>query len=368
MPTEAWLLLLQGGQLGAAAWHAALENIGPPEDIIAAKRGDLESLGLNAATIDRLKSPDPATLATFQHWLAASNHSLITLDDPHYPALLRQTSAAPTALWIRGSDTTLLAAPQIAVVGSRNATAGGRDTARSFARSLSEHGLTITSGLALGIDAAGHLGGLEGDGSTIAVLGSGIDIVYPRQNEKLAARIGERGLIVSEYPPGVPPQRRHFPARNRIIAGLSVGTLVVEASTRSGSLITARLAGEYGREIFAVPGSIHNPVSRGCHLLIRQGAKLIETADDVLVELAPLLQLPLDAEAQDAGLAAAAAATGLPDEYRQLLECIGFDPTDINEIVNRSTLTTAEVSSMLLLLELEGQVEALPGARYMRKA
>lgn len=368
MPTEAWLFLLQAGQLGAAAWLAALEHIGAPEDIVAAKRSDLESLGLNAATIERLKAPDAAVLERFERWLAAPAHGLITLDDPGYPALLKQTSAAPTALWIHGAGRELLAAPQLALVGSRSATTGGRETAQRFARSLSEHGLTITSGLARGIDAAGHIGGLEGGSGTIAVLGSGIDIIYPRQHEKLAERILEHGLIVSEYPPGVPPQRHHFPARNRIIAGLSVGALVVEASTRSGSLITARLAGEYGREIFAVPGSIHNPVSRGCHLLIRQGAKLVETADDVLVELAPLLQLPFGADAHAAPPDRTAKATDLPDEYLQLLDCIGFDPTSINEIVTRSTLTTAEVSSMLLLLELEGQVEALPGARYLRKA
>lgn len=368
MPTEAWLFLLQAGQLGAGAWLAALERYGGAAGIVAAKRDELVALGLSEPTVDRLKSPDRTLVATFEAWLDQPDHALVTLDDQRYPQLLKQTNAPPTALWVRGETLNLLAGPQIAIVGSRSATTGGRDTARSFARSLSTFGLTITSGLALGIDAAGHLGGLEGPGATIAVLGSGIDVIYPRQHETLASHIAQTGLIVSEYPPGTAPQRRHFPARNRIIAGLSVGTIVVEASTRSGSLITARLAGEYGREIFAVPGSIHNPVSRGCHLLIRQGAKLIETADDVLVELAPLLQLSIDTVTRGAPAAATDRTAALPDEYLQLLDCVGFDPTGINEIVARSTLTTAEVSSMLLLLELEGQVEALPGARYTRKA
>ena len=371
MPTEAWLSILQAGQIGAAAWLTVLEQCGGAEAVVAAQRRELTRLGLSETTIDRLKSPDADALDRYARWLDADEHDLLTIDDARYPRLLQQTGAAPIALWTHGARSALLTGPQIAIVGSRSATPTGRETAQRFAKSLSDHGLTITSGLAVGIDAAGHLGGLAGSGSTIAVLGSGLDVVYPREHEALAAQIASHGLIVSEYPPGTAPQRRHFPARNRIIAGMSVGTIVVEASVRSGSLITARLAGEYGREIFAVPGSIHNPVSRGCHRLIRQGAKLVETAGDVLVELAPLLQslfqemLDTSTPSNDDDIDR---RDELSTEYQQLLDCIGFDPTSVDEIVARSTLTTAEVSSMLLLLELEGQVEALPGARYTRKA
>ena len=292
------------------------------------------------------------------------------------PKHLAEAPGAPLALWLRGAKPELLAAPQLAIVGSRNATAGGRSNATDFAQIFGQSGLSVTSGLAFGIDAAAHTGALLTPGGTIAVLGNGIDRVYPRINAELAQQIDAHGLIISEYSPGTPSQRHQFPARNRIIAGLSLGVLVIEAGPRSGSLITARLAGDLGREIFALPGSIHNPLARGCHRLIRDGAKLVETADDVLVELAPKLSQTLenwpaepvcaDEDAENTRHNVPASAEDLAPEYVELLKIIGFDPVTVTNIVARSTLTTAEVSSMLLLLELEGHVEALPGGRYSR--
>jgi DNA processing protein len=370
MALEAWLSVVQAGQFGAAAWHHALAATGSAAALAAAAERDLAAFGLEATTIRRLKAPDEALLEHYRRWCEAPHHSLITLEDERYPTLLRETPGAPLALWVAGRDAGLLGAPQLAIVGSRNATTGGADNAHAFAKYLSTNGLVITSGLAVGIDAAGHTGALAGGGDTIAVLGCGIDTVYPRGNAALAKRIIEQGLVVSEYPPGVPPQRHHFPARNRIIAGLSVGVLVVEAGRQSGSLITARLAGEFGREVFAVPGSIHNPMSRGCHQLIRQGAKLVEDAQDVLVELAAILQIDERAANSEQNKAATdtKSIVTLAPEYAELLDLLGFDPTPIAAIVERSTLTTAEVSSMLLLLEMEGHVEALPGGRYLRRA
>jgi DNA processing protein len=252
------------------------------------------------------------------------------------------------------------------MVGSRNPTRAASATAEGLARYFSECGLTITSGLAAGIDAASHRGALAGSSGTVAVLGAGLDTIFPRANSRLARDVAANGALVAEYPPGASAQKHHFPQRNRIIAGLTLGTLVVEAGRRSGSLITARLAADYGREVFAVPGSIHNPLARGCHRLIKQGAKLVEEGADVLVELAPLLGL----EAIPGTPAAEEPVPPLLDEpgYRELLDELGFAPTGINELVGTTGLTAGELSSMLLLLEMEGFVEALPGGRYSRIA
>jgi len=373
-PLTAWLAVLQAGQSGSEAWRAALGQFGSPQDLLRASADQLDRCGLTQTTRQRLRNPDPDLLSRWHRWLESPARGLVTLDDPAFPARLRESSGAPLALWFRGSVLELLSAPQLAVVGSRNATSGGRENARAFARALGNSGLTITSGLAVGIDAAAHAGALHTTGGTLAVLGSGIDDIYPAENKALADEIAARGLLVSEYGPGTPPGRHRFPARNRIIAGMSLGVLVVEAGPRSGSLITARLAGELGREIFAIPGSIHNPLARGCHQLIRQGAKLVEDAADILGELAPLLREMLAADGstgaaisvrQNAGNGPQTAGMLTP-EYASLLDVVGFDPTELGEIVRRSTLTTAEVSSMLLLLELEGHVEALPGGRYTR--
>jgi len=366
MSVEAWLRALQAGQTASPLWNRALERYGDIAAVVAAAPADLVATGLSEQTVERLRHPNADLLSGWQDWLARPGHRLLTLDNPAYPQLLRRSAAAPLALWARGHHPDKLDTPQLAMVGARNATSGGMANAHAFAEALGNHGLTITSGLATGIDTASHRGALNTMGGTVAVLGNGIDLIYPHNNGPLAEEIAAKGIIVSEYPPGTPPQRHQFPARNRIIAGLSLGVLVIEAGRQSGSLITARIAGEQGREVFAVPGSIHNPMARGCHQLLRQGAKLVEDANDVLSELAPLLQLQLDPV--KAAEPASLAAPILADEYAQLLEAVGFDPTSINTIVARSTLTTAEVSSMLLLLELEGHVEALPGGRYTRRA
>ncbi|MCG6872446.1 MAG: DNA-processing protein DprA, partial [Gammaproteobacteria bacterium] len=266
---------------------------------------------------------------------------------------------APLLLFAHGRRA-CLGAPALAMVGSRNPTPAGTETARAFASYLAGAGLLIVSGLALGIDAAAHSGALAAGGSTIAVLGTGVDRVYPASHHELAHRIAGSGLLLSELPLGSPPRRQHFPARNRLISGLSLGTLVVEASLRSGSLITARLAGEQGREVFAIPGSIHSPQSRGCHALIRQGAKLVETAADVLEELAPLAAVtPMRA-------AEPARAAPTDEGLARLLELMSFDPVNVDTLVERSGLTAAKVCSMLLTLELQGLVENCPGGTYIR--
>jgi DNA processing protein len=293
----------------------------------------------------------------------------VTIDSAAYPRLLTEIPNPPLALWVEGPEPELLATPQLAIVGSRNPTTSGRETAEQFARYLSQRGLCITSGLATGIDGASHRGALGQLGNTIAVLGCGIDVVFPRSHARLTADIAARGLLVSEHGPGVEPRKHFFPQRNRIIAGLSLGTLVVEATRRSGSLITAKLAMDCGREVFAIPGSIHNPLARGCHLLIRQGAKLVEEAADILIELKALLEAtgvtlaPPPTPSQDSS-----GSTFESDpEYGKLLSVLGFSPVGIAELGARVQLTTAELSSMLLLLELEGLVEALPGGRYARR-
>jgi DNA processing protein len=261
----------------------------------------------------------------------------------------------------------VLSLPQLAVVGSRNPTSLGRDTAQQFARHLASAGLAITSGLALGIDAAGHRGALQAHGRTVAVLGCGLDEVYPRENAALAREIAEHGALVSELPAGTPPLKQHFPRRNRIIAGLSVGTLVVEAALHSGSLITARLAAEQGREVFAIPGSIHSPQSRGCHRLIRQGAKLVETADDIFAELGALLDGLRAAAPAQAPEAQRLSAPELDKDYEILLDALGFAPAGVDALVARTGFPADAVASMLLILELDGRVAQQPGGLYCRR-
>jgi DNA processing protein len=274
-------------------------------------------------------------------------------------------------LFVEG-DAAALSLPQLAIVGSRNPTALGRDTAEQFAAHLAAAGLAITSGLALGIDAAAHRGALAGGGQTIAVTGCGLDVVYPSAHVALAGEIAARGALVSDLPTGTPPLKQHFPRRNRIISGLAVGTLVVEAALQSGSLITARLAAEQGREVFAIPGSIHNPMARGCHRLIRQGAKLVETADDIFAELGALIETlrtdararPTRAEATDAQ---AVSGPALDKDYEILLDALGFAPAGIDTLVARTGLAADAVASMLLILELDGRVAQQPGGLYCRR-
>src|ERR1700757_2215545 len=282
----------------------------------SAARGELP-----AAARAYLSTPDERALASDLEWLERSGSTIVLAIDPEYPPLLRQTAGAPAALYVQGS-VSLLASRQLAMVGSRSPTPAGRSTAREFAAWFARAGLTVTSGLATGIDAASHEGALKGEGATIAVFGTGLDRVYPSDNRALAERIREHGALVSEFPPGTAPLPANFPQRNRIIAGLSLGTLVVEATTRSGSLSTARHALEAGREVFAIPGSIHSPLSRGCHQLIKNGAKLVEEAADVTEELGfsfPKERLTATPEAVRGG-------RELDKEYEMLLDALGFEP------------------------------------------
>ena len=367
MKLDAWLTVLQSAAPPPSQRFAALiSQHAAATEVVDLPRAELLAAGLSERHVDRLKTPDRRRADQWRRWLERPGRRLITRESSDYPSMLKELPDPPLALWAEGARSDLLNSPQLAMVGSRKPTANGRETALRFSRYLSERGLTIVSGLATGIDGASHRGGLQGCGSTVAVLGSGPDVLFPRSHERLSAEIIARGLIVSEYPPGTPPLAAHFPQRNRIIAGMSVGTLVVEAARRSGSLITARLAGNYGREVFAIPGSIHNPMARGCHRLIRDGAKLVEDAADVLVELPPLLQLTVETADPASETPADEAPLASQPGYAELLAALGFDPGGISDLARRTGLTTAELSSMLLLLEMEGLVEALPGGRYSR--
>ena len=324
----------------------------------------LESLCGHRRLVDAIRSAASNPPSDDLAWLQqAPRRHAVFLDQPGYPSRLAQIANPPPALLMQG-EASLLDAPQIAIVGSRNATPAGRDIAYELAAALAEAGLSVTSGLAEGIDAAAHRGALAGGGGTTAVLGTGPDRVYPRQHKDLAHAVCANGLLISEQPVGTPPRGFNFPRRNRIISGLSLGVLVVEAGPRSGSLITARLAADQGREVFAVPGGIHNPLARGCHQLIRQGAKLVETAQDIIDELGPLAAVTLQA---DATAQADNGDSWQPDaEYLQLLEFMGFDNVSIDRLVERCGLTPAAVSSMLLQLELSGHIASSPGGYYNR--
>ena len=349
-----WLQLTLTPGLGASAIRAMLRQFGLPHLVLARKPSELAAHAapsvLEALQSESVKRAVDAALA----WLDQPGNALVTLADASYPRLLLEISDPPPLLYARGR-LELLQRPGLAVVGSRNATAQGAANAESFAKALSAAGLTIVSGLALGIDAAAHRGGLAGPGSTIAVLGTGIDVVYPRGNAVLAADIAAHGLLLSEFPLGTGALATNFPRRNRLISGLAQGCLVVEAALASGSLITARSAAEQGREVFAIPGSIHSPVSRGCHALIKSGAKLVETAEDVLAELGGF---------RASGFASTVQAAA--SEGAGLLQHMGHDPVDIDALCLRAGLSAEQVSSELLRLELAGRVAALPGGLFQR--
>jgi len=355
-----WLALQQVPGLGTRSVSRLLGETGSPRALFdRARQGALD---LKPEPLPWLRSPDWSAVSGGLAWLEQPNHYLIPIGDSRYPDLLTRIADPPPLLFLKG-DPALLSNPQIAIVGSRNPSHSGRQTAREFGRYLAATGIGITSGLATGIDAAGHQGALDADGITIAVAATGLDRVYPARHHRLAHCIAEQGALVSEFPPGTPARRHHFPLRNRIISGLSLGTLVVEAAKRSGSLITARQAAEQGREVFAIPGSIHNPLARGCHALIRQGAKLVETAQDVIEELGPLLshvRPPPHSETPSP-------SDRPPEwdkEYELLLAGMEYEPLPIDLLIQRTGLTAESVSSMLLLLELEGYVSPSPGGRY----
>jgi DNA processing protein len=368
---KAWLTLMRAPGLGGMGVRVLLGQAGSARAACADIRRWRHALKLEQAALDWLQHPDQARLDADLEWLAAPGHRLLRCDEADFPPQLGQIAQPPAALFVAGDAGTLLR-PQVAIVGARSATAQGQATARDFARALGRAGLVITSGLADGIDGAAHAAAVDAGIPTVAVVGTGPDVVYPRKNRDLAEKIVEDGAVVSEFPPGTAARPDHFPRRNRLIAGLALGTLVVEAGLQSGSLITARLAAEAGREVFALPGSIHNPLAKGCHRLIREGARLVETAAEVIEALAPAalalgaeLRERLDASAQEASLADASGRTEDAD-YKIVLVALGDAPLSLDELVGRTRLAPAVLSSMLLLLELEGVVAACPNGRWQR--
>ncbi len=321
------------------------------------------------AWLERLRAPgemDPAGIERDLRWLAEPGRTLLSADDSRYPAQLAMVPGMPAALFVDG-DPAHLSRPQVAIVGSRAATAAGRETAFDFAARLAAHGFAITSGLATGIDAAAHRGALAAGGITIAVCGTGLDCVYPAEHRQLAADIAASGALVSEFATGTPPVPHNFPRRNRLMSGLARGVLVVEAASRSGSLITARLAGEQGREVMAVPGSIHNALARGCHRLIKDGAALIETIDDVLAALGVSGLASTVIPAPETNDSAKITNGPLDSDEEILLNALGFGPAGLDRLVERTGMAASTVISKLQLLELEGRVESLAGGRFNRK-
>jgi DNA processing protein len=353
---EAWARIALA-QVPTAALAPLLRTFGSAHALLRANRAQVAAAS-SSAIADRLAAPlEGGLLEGIRKWLREPGHELIAWDDADYPKALLETGEGPPALYFMGRRD-LLNRPALAIVGSRHATAQGCENARAFAEALSRAGLTIVSGLALGADAAAHEGALRGAGSTIACIGTGPERVYPSRHRELAHVIALSGAVVSEFPPGTPPLRQNFPRRNRLISGLARGVLVVEATLQSGSLITARLAGDQGREVFAIPGSIHSPFAKGCHKLIREGAKLVETAQDVLDEL----KIP--------GLAAMSApqAAGDAPPRSALIEALGGDPCDLDTLIARTRIGPDALSAALVELELEGHVAALPGGKWQRVA
>jgi DNA processing protein len=352
----AWLRLGMNGAIGPAAQRKLLSQFGLPQHIFAASaRALADAIGEEAA--QALKKPaDEARLTQALRWLDQPQHHLITLSDSTYPRTLLEIADPPPMLFVRGRPA-LLARPCLAVVGSRNPTPQGALNSEAFAQLLSIAGLTVVSGLALGIDGAAHRGALRGPGSTIAVVGAGADVTYPQRHRDLTDAIAREGAVVSEFPLGTPPLNSNFPRRNRVISGLARGVLVVEAAVGSGSLITARCAIDQGRDVFAIPGSIHSPLSKGCHALIKQGAKLVETADDVLSELHLQPARPP---------AARSAADRISKHELDFLAAMGYDPVTPDILCSMFNLTPDVVSAMLSRLELAGHVVRVPGGAYQR--
>jgi len=351
----AWLKLSLTPGLSSESLRRLLADFGGPEPILAASRAALARHIGESAAVAIQQADTAAAVAAVAAWLEDPANHVVTLADAGYPPQLLQIPDPPPLLYVKGR-VELLSRPSVAVVGSRNATAQGMANAEAFARTLSGAGLTVVSGLALGIDAAAHRGGLAGASASVAVLGTGADIVYPARNRALAHALAAGGALASEYPLGMRPLAGNFPRRNRVICGLALGCLVVEAATDSGSLITARLATEQGREVFAIPGSIHSPLAKGCHALIKQGAKLVESANDILEEL----RLPAPP------MTAPAAGAPADSPSRRLLEALGHDPVDLDTLAARCGLNAAETAARLTQLELDGRVALLPGGLYQR--
>lgn len=353
-----WVALSQIKGLGSAGIYQLLVKFGTPDQIFSASISQLKNVVNEKLAAEIHQGVQLDAIQATLDWLKKDNAHIVTLADDTYPKQLLQISSPPVILYALG-HTHWLTHPSIAMVGSRNATPQGEKNATNFAQNLCDQGLCVVSGMALGIDGAAHSGALESNGATIAVVGTGLDIVYPAKHRQLAHKIAERGLILSEFPLGTPSKAQNFPRRNRIISGLSLGCLVVEANIGSGSLITARLSTEQDREVFAIPGSIHSPVSKGCHQLIKQGAKLVESSADILEELKNILPAhsPLGSIAQKGQSS---------HEANSLLTCMGFDTISFESLLKVSGLTSEALSAMLTVLELEGEVTTLAGGNYQR--
>lgn len=367
-----WLGFWRIPSIGPSHFRFVCEHVGAIGLLFEQTARQLEQLGFTSPQCELIlhwRSSDSVLRAGVERdlaWLAQSpQHHILTWEDSRYPSLLQQISGAPPLLFVRG-DADCLGLPQIAIVGSRQSTRAGKQLAQDFAASISRHGFITTSGLALGIDSAAHEGALDGGNKTIAVLAHGLDAVYPPRNRPLAERVMAQGALVTEFPVGVTPRPEFFPRRNRIISGLSLGVLVVEAALKSGSLITAHEAIDQGREVFAIPGSIHNPLAKGCHALIRNGAKLVETADQVVEELRPLLGFMrqgalFDEDASQTGGDGHSNAYPAGSTESRLLDALEYDPCSIDLLVQLTGISVADVSSALILLELEGQVQQVQG-------
>ncbi len=347
----AWLKLTLIPGLGNEGLRRLLQVFGSPGAILETPTSELGQHVRPAVARSIADGIEESALDAVSAWLEDPWNHIVTLGDAEFPQSLLNITDPPLVLYVKGRMD-LLNVRSLAIVGSRNASAQGLRNAEAFALSAADSGLCIVSGMAHGIDAAAHRGGLEGRASSIAVLGTGLDRIYPSANQELAHQLARRGALVSEFPLGTPPLAANFPRRNRIISGLSEGCLVVEASLRSGSLITARMVLEQGREVFAVPGSIHSPQAKGCHQLIKQGAKLVESADDILEELG-MSSHPRESDVE---------------AKHPLLSQLGFDPVDVETLASRSNLTIGELSAILLQLELDGAVASLPGGLYQRIA
>jgi DNA processing protein len=354
-----WLGLHRAPLVGSRSFSTLLKRFGTPQAVFSAGPADWAAAGLRDNTVGYLRNPDWQRVTEDLEWLRGDGRHCLTLADHRYPALLREIADPPPVLFVVGNPE-VLAVRQIAMVGSRNPSPSGQRAARELSAALARSGFGITSGLALGIDAASHWGVLDAGGVTIAVAGTGLDQVYPRQHQKLAeAIVRYNGALVSEFSPGTSPMASNFPRRNRIISGLAWGTVVVEAAPKSGSLITARLAVDQGREVFAVPGSIYSPLSRGCHDLIRDGAKLVQGVEDILEEF----------EMRGSSRSGDSSATAVVEEnetHLRLLKYIAYDPTSVDTLVAATGDSPEDISATLLSLELQGYVASTPGGCYFR--
>ncbi len=361
-----WLRLALANGVGPVSAGGLLRRFNSPKSILSSSKQELIDAGLNQNQAQSLLGGDiDARIERTLDWAGEENHHIIALSSSEYPKRLRELHDAPIVLYAIG-DKEVLSTAQLAIIGSRKPTPSSARTAHEFAKSIAQRGVSITSGLALGIDAEAHRGCLQADGLTIAVAATGLDRIYPAKHRNLALEIIKKGAMVSEFPLGTTPQAAYFPRRNRIISGLSIGVLVVEAAVHSGSLTTARHAIEQGREVMAMPGSIHNPLARGCHRLIRQGAKLVETVDDILEELAGQIGEFTILETNRTECEAATENTLQDPQYAKLFSCLDFSPQGIDTLIECSGLAANEVASMLLILQLKGLIEALDGNRYMR--